>query len=358
MEQKIAVYIHIPFCLKKCNYCDFYSVKIEENLVNAFVLSLFREINSFAFDIKGKTLYVGGGTPTSLSIQQLLKIISFAKESFSIPPEAELTVEANPETVDEEKLRMLHRVGVNRLSIGVQSFSDEFLKFLGRIHSADRARWAIRKAQEAGFENINIDLLFSIPGQSLDDWRRTLEEAISYKLSHISCYSLTFEEGTKLWNDWQNGKIDVEEELSAQMFEEADKILSSAGYIHYEISNYALPGYECKHNLCYWRAEPYLGLGPSAVSFLPPYRFRNPSLLGYLKGEKAKVEEKVDEYEREKERVILGLRLKEGVEKWLLKETPFLVEMLQSGFIEEYGEKIRLTTKGMLIYNTIVCGLL
>lgn len=353
----IAVYIHIPFCLRKCNYCDFYSVKINEGKARTFTLALLEEIKRYSPNIKAKTLYIGGGTPTSLPIPLLREIITAAKESFSLPPYGELSVEANPETLDEEKLALLLQIGVNRLSIGVQSFNDELLRFLGRVHSAEKARWVIKQAKKLGFENINLDLLFAIPGQSLDDWRDTLEETLSFQPTHISCYSLAFEKGTNLWKDWQKGKIQpMEEELSAEMFEEADNMLTSSGYVHYEISNYAIPGYECEHNLCYWRGEPYLGLGPSAVSYLPPHRLRNPSLPAYLKGEKAKIEEIVDEEERERERIILGLRLREGIEK--PKGTPLIEEMLNDGLMEEEEGKIRLTTKGMLVYNSIILNLL
>ncbi len=359
MEERIAVYIHIPYCLNKCNYCDFYSLKIDEDETRAFTLALLEEIKHNSSNIKAKTLYLGGGTPTSLPTPLLKKIIESARQSFSLPISAELTVEANPETLDEEKLNMLIQVGVNRLSIGVQSFNDDLLRFLGRIHSAEKARSAIRKAKELGFENINIDLLFAIPGQSLDDWRRTLEETLSYEVTHISCYSLTFEKGTRLWKDWQMGKIQpLEEELSAEMFEEAHRMLTSRGFAHYEISNYALPGYECRHNLCYWRGEPYLGLGPYAVSFFPPHRLRNPSLKGYLKGKQAKVEEVVDEEERKKERLMLALRLSEGIEKSMLRENPLVEEMLREGLMEERGRRVRLTLKGMLVYNSIVSNLL
>jgi len=178
-------------------------------------------------------------------------------------------------------------------------------------------------------------------------------------LSHISCYSLTIEEGTKLFRDLRKGKISpVEDELSAKMFELGDEILTSYGYIHYEISNYALPGFECQHNLSYWRDEPYLGLGPSAVSFLPPYRLRNPVLSGYLKGEKQILEEIVEGEEREKERIILALRLREGVERERLKREDKVEEMIKERFMEEENGRIRLTLKGMLVYNSIVADLL
>jgi len=351
----IAVYIHIPFCLQKCNYCDFYSLKMNEDKARAFASTLFEEIKRYSGKIRGKTIYIGGGTPTLLSNALLEQIIFTAKESFFLPPQAELSVEANPETLDKGKLETLLKIGVNRLSIGVQSFNEELLRFLGRAHSADKARWAIRMAKGLGFANINIDLLFAVPGQSLDDWRNDLREAISFQPAHISCYSLTFEKGTNFWRDWQEGRIQpAEEELGAEMFEEADRMLTSAGYVHYEISNYALPGYECEHNLCYWRGEPYLGLGPSAVSYLPPCRLRNPSLSGYLKGKQVKVEEIIDEEEREKENIMLGLRLREGVEKEKLAGNPILEEMIENGFMEEEGTRIRLTVRGMLVYNSIV----
>jgi oxygen-independent coproporphyrinogen-3 oxidase len=354
----IAVYIHIPFCLKKCFYCDFYSIRYEEGRARAFALALLKEIQSFK-NIKAKTLYLGGGTPSSLPIPLLKEIISTAKESFSLHPNAEISLEANPETLDEEKLGALRELGVNRISIGVQSFDDELLRFLGRIHNADRARKAIEMAKEVGFENINIDLLFAIPGQTIQNWQETLEEALSFKPTHLSCYSLTIEEGTKLFREFKAGNISpVDDEISAQMFELADEILTSKGYIHYEISNYSLPGFECQHNLSYWRDEPYLGLGPSAVSFLPPYRLRNPSLSDYLKGKEKILEEIVDEEEREKERIILALRLREGVEKERLKKEEKVDELIKEGFMEEENGRIRLTLRGMLVYNSIVADLL
>ncbi|MGB9878031.1 MAG: radical SAM family heme chaperone HemW [bacterium] len=355
-KEGIAVYIHIPFCLKKCDYCDFYSLRYEEGRARAFALALLEEIHSYT-NLQAKTIYIGGGTPTSLPTPLLKDIILQAKAHFSLPPQNELTVEANPETLDEKMLQSLKEVGVNRLSIGVQSFNDELLSFLGRVHNADKARWAIRKAKEIGFENINIDLLFAIPRQSLEDWQTTLEEAISYQPTHISCYSLTFEKGTKLYRKLKTGEISPpDEENSALMFEMADEMLTSNRYIHYEISNYALPGYECQHNLSYWRSEPYLGLGPSAVSFLPPYRLRNPTLPKYLNGQKAKLEEIVDEKGRRKEKLMLGLRLREGVAKSLLA-AKIPEELIEGGFIEEVGERIRLTLKGMLVYNRIVADL-
>lgn len=326
--------------------------------MRAFALALLKEIQSYK-NIKAKTLYLGGGTPTTLPIHLLKEIISSAKENFSLSPDAEISVEANPETIDEEKLKALRELGVNRISIGVQSFDDDLLRFLGRVHNADKARKALEKAREAGFENINIDLLFAIPGQTLQNWKETLEEALFFKPTHISCYSLTIEEGTKLFKDLKRGKISsVEDEISAKMFELGDEILTSNGYIHYEISNYSLPGFECQHNLSYWRDEPYLGLGPSAVSFLPPYRLRNHSLSGYLRGKKRILEEIVEEEEREKERIILGLRLKEGVEKERLKRGDKVEEMIREGFMEEENGRIRLTLKGMLVYNSIVADLL
>jgi oxygen-independent coproporphyrinogen-3 oxidase len=358
IQEAIAVYIHIPFCLKKCFYCDFYSIRYEEGRARAFALALLKEIQSHK-NYKAKTLYLGGGTPTSLPTPLLIEIISTAKESFSLPPNAEISVEANPETLDADKLKALREVGVNRISIGVQSFDDNLLHFLGRVHNADKARRAIEMAREAGFENINIDLLFAIPGQTLTNWQETLEEALSFNPTHISCYSLIIEEGTKLFRDLRKGKISpVEDELSAKMFELGDEILTSYGYIHYEISNYALPGFECQHNLSYWRDEPYLGLGPSAVSFLPPYRLRNPVLSGYLKGEKQILEEIVEGEEREKERIILALRLREGVERERLKREDKVEELIKEGFMEEENGRIRLTLKGMLVYNSIVADLL
>ncbi|MBC7327525.1 radical SAM family heme chaperone HemW [bacterium] len=352
--ERIAVYIHIPFCLSKCAYCDFYSVKFEESKVRSFYKALIREIENLSKKLKAKTLYLGGGTPTVLPTPLLKDIIIKAKENFQLPKGAELCVEANPETLDEEKLETLVEIGVNRLSIGVQSFNDELLRFLGRVHTADRARMTLRMLKKHGFNDFNIDLIFAIPGQSLNDWRDTLKEALDYQPTHISCYSLTIEPGTMLWKDLAKGKFSLmDEETEAQMFEEAHHILTTAGYIHYEISNYALPGYECGHNLCYWRGEPYLGIGPAAVSYIPPVRYQNPRLTNYIRNKTPKILETVDEKEKLKERIWLGLRFKEGISIEGLDLSPTLEEFIEAGLVEKEGDRIRLTLKGMLVFNTI-----
>lgn len=354
-SQRIAIYIHIPFCRRKCGYCDFYSLPYAEAPAKAFLEALEREMEDYQ-GIKGKTLYLGGGTPTILPPSYLKEIISTARDIFLLPEDAEVTVEGNPESLSEEVLEALRSVGVNRLSIGIQSFKEEILRFLGRAHTAEEGRRAVKRAREFGFGNLNIDLIYGIPGQTVEDWQTTLEEAVSLQPTHISCYALTFEEGTPLGKALEEGKVEaLDDDVVGEMYDVAVDRLERAGYIHYEISNFAIPGYQCKHNLSYWRAEPYLGLGPSAVSYLPPNRFRNPPLEDYIKGEEPKIEEVVKGKERSKEKLLLGLRLEEGVEvRGKLREARIVKELASEGYLKIEGRRIKLTRKGMLVYNSIL----
>ena len=268
----LGIYVHVPYCIRKCRYCDF--VSFEKAPEDAYFDKLAGDIKSAgnALDNRSRyyvdSLFFGGGTPSLASPSQLEKVLDALRESFDIR-DAEATIEVNPETVTEEKAAGLKRLGFNRMSMGVQSLDDGVLAAMGRVHSADRARQAYRILREAGLENINLDLIFGAPGQDLGIWKDTLREVLDMRPEHISFYSLQLEEGTPLYRDYNAGKADLPSwEENRAMYHYAADALKAAGYHHYEISNAALAGFECRHNLKYWNMQPYLGFGTSAHSFI------------------------------------------------------------------------------------------
>ena len=271
-----SLYIHIPFCQKKCPYCDFYSIENARG-VEGFLGALLREISScgraapFGESVAKEpieTIFFGGGTPSVLSPSQLERILAGLHAVFRVLPDAEITLEANPGRVDCDNLRGYRALGVNRLSLGIQSFDEKELEFLGRIHGAAESVAAIEEARAAGFENLSLDLIYALPGQTRREWEATLRAALEYSPEHISAYSLIVEEGTPLARMVGAGLVTPSPmEIEAAMFEAAMEILTGAGYEHYEVSNYARPGRRCRHNLAYWSHGNYLGFGPSAHSF-------------------------------------------------------------------------------------------
>ncbi len=285
MNETTGLYIHIPFCIRKCAYCDFNSYAGEQSLFGPYLRALRREMALYAsIDHPGpghgnapaaaggvcQTLYVGGGTPTVLPADDLCALVRDAEAMFGLPGDAEITVEANPGTVDEAALRALAAAGVNRLSLGVQSLDPHMLRILGRIHDADQARRAVFDARAAGIENLNLDLIFGLPGQGLSVWQEDLEGILALEPDHLSLYALTVEEGTPLAASIGTGALpSPDPDLAAEMYEWAEERLARDGWDHYEISNWARPGYACRHNLIYWRNEPYLGLGAGAHSSFP-----------------------------------------------------------------------------------------
>ncbi|MEN3027036.1 MAG: radical SAM family heme chaperone HemW [Chlorobiota bacterium] len=315
-----GLYLHIPFCEHKCCYCDFYSVERPE-LLESFVDALCHEIELLPEQLPEAvaepvaTVYFGGGTPSLLSPQQLERIVERLHRIFRWGPEVEWTMECNPGTVTEERLRAYRQLGVTRLSFGVQSFHPEELRFLERIHTAQEARLAVEWARRAGFENINIDLMFAVPGQTVESWRATLQQVIALTPQHISAYSLIWEPGTPLYARWKRGEVaPVPEELDVAQYELAVHLLQDAGYLHYEVSNFVQPGYECRHNLLYWHAEEYVALGPSAHGYLRGRRYWNVrSLRQYqelIRQDRLPIasSEHLSTVERLEELVFLGLR--------------------------------------------------
>jgi oxygen-independent coproporphyrinogen-3 oxidase len=261
-----GLYIHVPFCTAKCRYCGFYSEPIGRHDTAALANALLQQLDIYGVPPNIRTVYVGGGSPTSLEEHLLLKLADAI--ALRMPNVSEFTVEVNPGQVDAQDLRKLRALGVNRLSIGAQSFDEEQLRFLGRAHKAACVDRAVKAARNAGLDNISIDLIFAIPGSNLQSWERNLQKAVETEAEHISAYSLTYEDNTPLKEAVDRGDIEpLDEETDRQMYELAIDFLQGAGYEQYEISNFAKPGFQCRHNLLYWANLPYLGIGPAAASY-------------------------------------------------------------------------------------------
>lgn len=368
-----SVYVHIPFCLSKCRYCGFNSVPATETVeIEGYCRALEREIRSAKYELRNlTTLYFGGGTPTILEPKRISDIMSVLRRKTAFGQEAEVTIEANPETVDLVKLRALRDTGFNRLSLGVQSFNDECLEFLGRVHDGKRARQAFEQARQAGFENVGIDLIYGIPGQGLDRWKDELRMAVALGPEHISAYSLAYEPGTEFtaWRD--SGRIaPCQDDLEAEMFLAAIDVLGQAGYQHYEVSNFAKPDLRSRHNMNYWLCGDYLGFGAGAHSHLAGRRWANMKspedyALNVEKGgSTVDFEEELSKEQRIFEAIFLGLRMVEGIgleeftAKWGKSPLDFRPEtwknLIAGGMAIMAGPDLRLTTKGLLIADVLL----
>lgn len=281
---KLGLYLHIPFCAKKCRYCDFLSFGCSDSkALSEYAQALIQEIRTRSKDWCFRdvdTVYIGGGTPSLLSAWDMGKIMDALYDNFNISKEAEITIEGNPATLSDEKMERYLRKGINRLSLGVQSFENDVLRYLGRIHDKNDAFTSFQRAKRAGFSNINMDVMFAIPGQSMKMWADTVRQCIFLKPSHISLYSLQIEEGTEFYELYKDGKMEaVPESQDREMYHKALAMMKEAGYKHYEISNAAMPGCESRHNLKYWSYAEYLGLGLGASSFVGGSRFKNTSRM-------------------------------------------------------------------------------
>jgi oxygen-independent coproporphyrinogen-3 oxidase len=376
----LGVYIHVPFCTRKCFYCDFNTYAGMEKLIDSYVDAADREIQFRFSAIPNKTLgiqsiFFGGGTPSLLSPDRIKRLIRSVAESVSGPavfgPSTwEVTMEGNPEGLHPEYLARIREAGVNRLSIGVQSFSDTTLKDLGRIHDSNRAKDAVRQAESAGFENLSIDLMFGLPNQTVADWERDLKTALTLPVRHVSTYNLTIEEGTPFSKMHEGGRLPLpEEETQVRMYETAIEALTGAGFDWYEISNFAKPGFECRHNLIYWRNRDYLGIGPGAVSYINGVRSKNlddpKTYIETLRTGKDAIqsEEWLDAAGTMGETVMLTLRLLKGLDlaefetrfgKPIGAFYPTQIETLtQQGFLQQTGGRLRLTRNGVLFSNEV-----
>lgn len=316
----LSLYIHIPFCYKKCPYCSFVSYDRLLHLREDYIRILAKEIALSREQKTAKSIYIGGGTPSTLSIKQIEKILKQINKNFKLNKNTEISMELNPsKNIKKDYLKSLKGIGINRLSVGVQFLNDKILRFLGRIHSADDVRCVLNYIKEVGF-NFNVDLLYAVPLQTLELWMDTLKEILSFYPHHISAYSLSIEENTPFFKMKEDGKIkEISEKDTVEMYKQGVKMLKDAGYMHYEISNFSLPNFECIHNLTYWNGDEFMGFGVSASSFVNNYRIKNETDI-YKYMEKIEHNEKPFIYvkklsrEREiREAFILGLRKIEGI---------------------------------------------
>jgi oxygen-independent coproporphyrinogen III oxidase len=333
-----GVYFHIPFCKTRCTYCDFYS---ETNLqyINQIIDLLIDELKlrkNFLTDRSIETIYFGGGTPSLLDAQWVGRLIEALKQEFSVLPNAEITLEANPDDLSFAYLVNLRNVGVNRLSIGIQSFNDNILTEMNRRHRSVQAVQAVSDAQKAGFDNISVDLIYGWPGLEMPLWQHELDKIFQMKIQHISCYHLTYHENTALWNKLQQKKIqEINEDDSVAQYNELVKMTSENGFLQYEISNFSLPGFQSKHNYSYWSQKQYLGLGPSAHSFNTESRYWNVSNLAeYTKLISKCLDageiELLDEKDRFNDYVITNLRLSTGID----------CQYVEQQFGKQYSEEL------------------
>ena len=371
--KKLGIYIHIPFCVKKCNYCDFYSVKWDEISESKYIKSAINEIKSYSelqYKFIVDTIYIGGGTPSIVNPKNLENMINVIKSIFKVEENAEISMEANPNTLNKGNLNDYSSIGINRLSIGIQSLNDDILKRIGRIHNSKEALEAIEKAKQCGFANINADVMFNIPGQTIDDINNTISQLIKKDIRHISFYSLKLEKGTPMYTLEKNKEIFLpEEDEEREMYYAGRNIMEANNLFQYEISNFAAKGYECRHNLKYWSQEEYVGIGPSAHSFLKNKRFNNPSdlkeyiLSGGNSNFQRNILEVMDDNQMIFEYIILRLRLTEGL-KFADFENKFSVNfkevyakqieyLLKNNLIEIDDAAVRLTKRGMDISNYV-----
>lgn len=372
-KTSIGLYVHFPFCLSKCAYCDFNSHVAAPGEKENYLQALHREINrraGEASDCTVASVYLGGGTPTVYPAQVLAYTLSLLRQDYSLHPGAEITCEANPGTVDEGYLTELRAGGVTRLSLGVQSFHDEELRLLGRIHSAAEAHAAVQAARGAGFANLSLDLISGLPAQTVAAWEDNLAQALVLQTEHLSCYGLSIPVGTPLHEAVARGDLEQPaEERAAEMLERTHYILTSAGYEHYEISNYARPGYESRHNLNYWHQGEYLGFGVSAWSYRQGRRWRNLAETEEYgqrlnKGEELEAEsERLPPGQRLGETIMLALRTAAGISPVELSEhfpadlvaklEPVAEQMRGAGLLSSDRGRWRPTLRGMLFNNQL-----
>ncbi|CZR97987.1 radical SAM family heme chaperone HemW [Clostridioides sp. GD02404] len=384
----LGLYIHIPFCVKKCKYCDFNSYKMDIDAKKRYIEDLKIEMelysNKLYKDNKYKkkedyhlnsddtitSIFVGGGTPSILTSDEIREIFTSVRAMFNIDKNAEITIECNPGTLTLEKLKTMKDIGINRLSIGLQAVQEQHLNFIGRIHTYEEFEKNYKDALSVGFKNINIDLMYSLPNQTLCDWKETLQKVSDLNPTHISAYSLILEEGTELYNMYENNKFElIDENMDIEMYEYTINYLKSKGYNQYEISNYSKDGYNCEHNILYWECEHYIGLGAGASGYINKNRYNNlESLddyhLSLTKREKPIQENEIlSEKDMIEEKIFMGLRMNKGIEFEDFKKNFGLdfrekynkqIEMLlDRKLINQSFEGIQLTQKGREISNSI-----
>lgn len=360
-----GIYVHIPFCLRKCGYCQFYSVPTGGGVPDGFIEAVLNECRFrsaiHAEQVPIQTVYLGGGTPSLLTPLQVDTVLGVLQRRFTIPEDSEISIEANPQCVKPDMLAAYRSMGINRISLGVQSFWNDELDMLGRIHDARQARRACRTASESGIRSISFDLIYGLPEQSLSRWAETLKEALDYRPDHLSTYELTWSQSTPLGRRIEAGLLArPDTETVCEMFLLTDRMLTDAGYEHYEVSNYALPGFRCRHNEATWTRKTYIGLGPSAHSFDGAVRSWNASdLEAYhlaLSEHRlpCRMEERIDSHRRRLERISLGLRRSEGIPvRWIPEKGREIMYLLEADLARVSGSALRLTARGYLLADEI-----
>ena len=378
-KKELELYLHIPFCVKKCNYCDFFSASGSEEEQEAYVQAMVQEIHLYQEKFRPyevKTIFLGGGTPSLLSGSQTERIFQSLHDSFEIARDAEITMEMNPGTVDLQKLKQYKEIGVNRLSIGLQSAQNRELKMLGRIHTFEDFLETWKEVEKAGFENRNIDLMSALPGQKLETWEDTLRKVLALQPEHISAYSLILEEGTPFYNWYESGRFNAgdwelpTEEEEYTMGERTIQILQEAGMHRYEISNYAKPGKECRHNLGYWNRTEYLGIGAGSSSLIGETRFnhirdRKEYIEMIRRGEDVDTEQEFLSTESQMEEFMyLGLRKTEGISRTAFQDYfqksldeiygTVIEKLNDEKLLECDGDRVRLSHRGMDVSNWVL----
>ena len=376
-KTKLGIYVHIPFCRSKCQYCDFYSLggSREKDLIDLYLQALpahIRECGARATAYTVDTVYFGGGTPTFFGAEGLVQIFNELQRRFDVSPEAEVTFEANPDSATAQVLQKLHSEGFNRMSLGVQNDNDELLKKLGRPHNYEQAVAAVKNARKAGFDNISLDLIYGLPGQSFDQWKATLDHVLELEPEHLSCYGLKVEEGTPLWEYRDCCNLPDDDDQADMYLYTCDR-LAEAGFRQYEISNFAKPGSASRHNLKYWLGDEYLGFGPSAASDFAGKRFTiRADLMDYVEGilhggqilsecQEMPSRERAGEYLMLRLRTTVGVDAEEYTRRFLLPFRPIgqlLERFREMGFVRQDETRYSLTPKGMLISNRILAELL
>ena len=364
--KEIGIYIHIPFCIKKCDYCDFISYCNKTDLIEEYVEKLKEEIKVELNnrDYKVKTIYIGGGTPSSINSKYIVDILNTIKEKGNLE-NTEITIEVNPGTVTKQKLLDYKNVGINRLSTGLQETNNEILKEIGRIHTYEEFLETYNLARGIGFKNINVDLIIGLPKQSISNIKESLNKVLTLNPEHISVYSLILEEGTKLYKKYEERKLELpDEELERNMYWYVKNTLENNGYIHYEISNFSKKGYESKHNSSCWKQEEYIGFGVAAHSYIDGIRYSNTeSLEKYINKTVKNIHEKQTLEDMQKEYMLLGLRKINGVSVQDFKnkfgENPIFIfrnelnRLVEEDLIEVDGDNIKLTNKGLDLANIV-----
>jgi oxygen-independent coproporphyrinogen-3 oxidase len=354
------LYVHIPFCPNICPYCAFYKESAGRDRVERCLDAILEESVGWSDRLRPKTLFLGGGTPSALSPAQLTRLLQGLAERIDFGSLQEATIEMNPATVAPDKAELLLSLGINRASMGVQSWDDAVLRTLGRTHDADKAEESFEVLRKAGFENLSIDLIFGVPGQSLESWHESLERSLRLAPEHLSAYGLTYEEDTEFFRLLGRGEMAPDEGLEADQFELTAKLLGVAGYLQYEVSNYALPGRESLHNSAYWSGKDYLGLGPSAFSTVGERRWRNIRETGVysdttLAGKTAiDFEEEITESLRVRERAAFGMRTTRGLT--VQESNPWtsdLMDLSAKGLVTLSEDRWILTPRGRLLADTV-----